>query len=162
MTGIAKKKTEFTGFHMLMILLAFFGTIICVNFTMAYLASASWSGLVVENTYVASQQFNGKAAEARRLAATGITGALTLTRDSIRYQLSHPQKGPIEADEVDVVFKRPVGEHQDFPLRLTQTQDGVFTGTHSVAKGQWIVDITSRLKGTVVYHEAVRRIVAGE
>jgi nitrogen fixation protein FixH len=162
MASLAKKKTEFTGFHMLMIMLAFFGTIISVNFTMAYLASSSWSGLVVENTYVASQQFNGKAAEARRLAATGITGSLTLGKDSIRYQLSHPQTGPIEADEVEVVFKRPVGEHQDFPLRLTETENGVFTGTHSVAKGQWIIDITSKLKGSIVYHEAVRRLVAGE
>ena len=50
----------FTGWHMLGVIGLFFGTIISVNFYMAYQAVHSWSGLVVENTYVASQQFNAK------------------------------------------------------------------------------------------------------
>jgi nitrogen fixation protein FixH len=51
---------EFTGRHMLMIMLAFFGVIITVNVVMARFAMTSWTGLVVENSYVASQQFNEK------------------------------------------------------------------------------------------------------
>ena len=42
-------------------MLAFFGVIIAVNVVMATLASTSWTGLVVENSYVASQEFNRKA-----------------------------------------------------------------------------------------------------
>ena len=56
-----RKPAEFTGRHMLAIMLAFFGVIIAVNLVMATLASKSWTGLVVKNTYVASQQFNRKA-----------------------------------------------------------------------------------------------------
>ena len=51
---------EFTGRHMLAIMLAFFGTIIAVNLVMAIFASRSWTGLVVKNSYVASQEFNEK------------------------------------------------------------------------------------------------------
>ena len=50
----------FSGRHMLLTMLAFFGVIIGVNLTMAWFARSSWTGLVVENSYVASQEFNAK------------------------------------------------------------------------------------------------------
>lgn len=164
MSTLAKKESSFvfTGRHMLAIMIAFFGVVIGVNVTLAYFSQSSWSGLVVDDTYRASQRFNKIASEARAIAATGIRGDLTLSGHDVRYQLSHPQKGPIEADEVSMVFKRPVGEFQDFDLALTATGDGAFAGEHNLAKGQWIVDITSKFKGQIVFHEAIRRIVPGE
>ena len=60
-----ERSREFTGRHMLVIMVAFFSVIIAVNLTMAFFARSSWTGAVVENTYVASQQFNRKAAEGR-------------------------------------------------------------------------------------------------
>ncbi|MER8389332.1 FixH family protein [Mesorhizobium sp. M1380] len=41
--------------------LAFFATIIIVELTMAVLASRSWTGFVVKNSYVESQEFDRKA-----------------------------------------------------------------------------------------------------
>ena len=78
----------FTGWHFLAIMIAFFGVIISVNVTMAWYAGHSWSGLVAENTFVASQQFNAKAEHMREMAATGIRGDLTANREGIRYVLS--------------------------------------------------------------------------
>ena len=57
---------EFTGRHMLGIMLAFFATVIAVNVTMAMFASKSWTGFVVRNSYVASQEFNERSEERRR------------------------------------------------------------------------------------------------
>ncbi|ESY87148.1 FixH family protein, partial [Mesorhizobium sp. LNHC229A00] len=74
MSTTTRKPREFTGRHMLAIIPAFFGVVIAVNLTMATLANTSWTGLVVENTYVASQQFNRKAEEGRAQAALGWTG----------------------------------------------------------------------------------------
>ncbi|ESZ68246.1 hypothetical protein X726_32300 [Mesorhizobium sp. L103C105A0] len=78
MNATTRKPREFTGRHMLATVLAFFGVVIAVNLTMATLANTSWTGLVVENTYVASQQFNKKAEEGRAQAALGWTGQLTI------------------------------------------------------------------------------------
>ena len=50
--------TEFTGWHMFTIICMFFGTIITVNMILAFNAGSTWTGLVVKNTYVASQIFN--------------------------------------------------------------------------------------------------------
>ena len=66
----------FTGLHMLLSTSAFFCVVIAVNVTMAVYASSSWSGLVVENTYVASQEFNRKAAAMKAMATSGIKGTL--------------------------------------------------------------------------------------
>ncbi len=146
----------FTGWHFLAIMICFFGVVISVNFTMAWYAGHSWSGLVAENTFVASQQFNGKAAHMREMAATGISGELTANRGGIRYVLTHPQRGPIAADEVVASFHRPVGTQQDFAVTLKHEGDGVFTTDHEVLPGEWIVDLKTNDKGEMVYHEAIR------
>ena len=48
----------FTGRHMLAAMLGFFGVVIAVNVVMATLAAKTFSGTVVDNSYVASQQRN--------------------------------------------------------------------------------------------------------
>ncbi len=150
----------FTGWHMIGIMVLFFGTILSVNFYMAYSAVTTWSGLVAENTYVASQQFNGKAAEARALLASGVTGKLTVTSSSIRYEVTHPQEGPVAADSLILRFKRPVGEHQDFELDLTPVRTGVFAADHDVLAGDWIVDASAFKDGRRILHQA-ERVAAG-
>ncbi len=151
----------FTGRHMLLTTCAFFGVIITVNFTMAYLASSSWSGLVVENTYVASQQFNSKAEAMKAMAASGIVGSLSFKDDAIHYDIRNRDGSPADVDEVTANFKRPVGDHEDFQVTLARTSAGRFQAVHPVAAGDWIVEILSRRNGVLVMHEAARIDTAG-
>lgn len=158
MSTATRKPGEFTftGWHFLAIIVSFFGVIFVVNFTMAYYANKSWSGLVAENTFVASQEFNSKAEHMREMAATGIRGELTASREGIRYVLTHPERGPVPADAVLAEFHRPVGTQQDFNVTLKHEGDGVFTTDHPVLPGEWIVDLKTTDKGEIVYHEAIR------
>ena len=146
----------FTGWHFLAIMIAFCGTVIAVNFTMAWYATHSWSGLVADDTFKASQQFNATAEHMRQMAATGIRGELNANREGIRYVLTHPQRGPVPADEVVASFHRPVGTLQDFTVTLKHEGDGVFTTNHEVLPGEWIVDLKTNDDGQMVYHEAIR------
>ena len=82
-----KTSGEFTGRHMLVIMLAFFGVIIAVNLTMASFANSSWSGLVVKNSYVASQEFNEKAAAGRAQAALGWSATMAFAKGEFIYSL---------------------------------------------------------------------------
>jgi nitrogen fixation protein FixH len=50
---------------MAMILVAFFAVVIAVNLLMARLAISTFGGVVVENSYVASQHFNTLAGRGR-------------------------------------------------------------------------------------------------
>jgi nitrogen fixation protein FixH len=71
MTALARKPFRFTGWHMTAILVAFFGVVIVVNVGMARLASHTFSGVVVENSYDASQQFDRWLDEAAKEQALG-------------------------------------------------------------------------------------------
>ncbi|WP_373456290.1 FixH family protein [Rhizobium sp. L1K21] len=156
-----KRESTFTGWHMLAIMVSFFGVVIAVNFTMAYFAVSSWTGLVVENTYVASQEFNGKAAEARAWAATGIKTDLKASAEGIRYTITHPETGPLKGEKVVAEFRHPVGDKFDFTVTLTPEGNGVFVTNHPVPAGQWIVDLLTTDGGTTAYHEAIRIRVNG-
>lgn len=162
MTTNIKKPFVFTGWHMLAIIVAFFGVIITVNVTMAYLATSSWSGLVVKNTYVASQQFNGKTTAIREMLATGIKGDLSVNASGIRYHLTLPGDQPVVADSVLAHFKRPVGTTQDFELQLTPAGEGVYLAERQIQPGSWIVEIQASKNGKLVMHEAKRIAVSGE
>ncbi|NKM36569.1 FixH family protein [Rhizobium laguerreae] len=146
----------FTGLHMLLSTSAFFCVVIAVNVTMAFYASSSWSGLVVENTYVASQKFNRKAAAMKAMAASRIEGNLSIKGHEIRYDIHDKGGSPAIVDDVVLNFKRPVGDHEDFHLTLKKAAAGRFEAEHDLAEGDWIVEAISRNGGVVVMHEAKR------
>ena len=151
----------FTGWHMLGVMVLFFGTIITVNLIMAWNASNSWSGLVVQNTYVASQEFNGKVAEAKALAASGIEGSLAIEGNRVAYRVVDAKGAPVIADDVSAVFKRPVDEREDFTLALQPAGQGLFTAERDIIPGQWVIDISTKRDGRKVFHQTLRMVVAG-
>jgi len=161
MIQVEKKPFTFTGWHMLATMLSFFGVIISVNFFMAYQAVSSWSGLVVPNTYVASQQFNTRVAAERALVATGVTGNLTVEGETIRYAVTGPE-GAVTADQLVLVFRRPVGDQQDFSLTLAPQQQGIFATSHEIRPGHWIVEATATRDGKTILHQTRRISVYGE
>lgn len=161
-TNEGRQPRVFTGWHMLGVMVLFFGTIITVNLIMAWNASHSWSGLVVQNTYVASQQFNGKVKEARAFAASGLDGKLSLEPRAVRYTLTRQGKAETSADKVIAVFKRPVEEHEDVRVEMAHQGEGVFVAATELKRGQWIADITATSGDKVVYRQAIRFIAPGE
>ena len=159
--SVARQGNGFSGWHMFWIMIAFFGTIITVNFTMAYLATSSWSGLVVKNTYVASQQFNGKVKEAKACVADGLDGKLSVENEALRYTLTRRGSPEMTAEKVVAVLKRPVEEHEDVTVEMAHQGEGVFVAATALKRGQWIADITATSGETVVYRQAIRFMVPG-
>lgn len=155
------KEFVFTGWHMLGVISLFFGTIISVNFFMAYQAIHSWSGIVVENTYVASQQFNTKVAEARKLNGSGISGSLTVKDGVVRYAIADAAGQPVPADRVVASFRRPVGDHQDFQVQLADLGGGLFEASRNVLPGHWIVEISALRNDQRILHHTQRIAVIG-
>lgn len=162
MNSTPRKGFVFTGWHMFGAMVLFFGVIITVNLYMAWQATHTWSGLVVKNTYIASQEFNGKVAEAKTLAATGVTGKLEISGSDVRYELSHPTEGPVDADAVTLKFKRPVGEDQDFDMALELQEKGLFSARHDIPEGTWIVEVRAIHDGKRVLLHTERVSIAGD
>ncbi|MUT24235.1 cytochrome oxidase [Mesorhizobium japonicum] len=161
MSANTQKTREFTGRHMLLTILGFFGVVIAVNLTMATLASKSWTGLVVENTYVASQQFNKKAEEGRAQAALGWTGNLTIARSEVRYSLSDATGKPVPLHGVKILFRHPAYEAEDKSVTLALASAQEFAAPDVPKDGVWIVEVDADA-GLAEPYRDVRRIMISQ
>lgn len=148
---------EFTGRHMLLIMLAFFGVIIAVNVAMAMFATSSWTGFVVRNSYVASQEFNEKAAQGRAQAALGWSGTLAVDRGAIRYRLVDRAGDPVALAAVNVIFRRPTSDAEDRSFALGRAGQGWHSAEGTMRDGVWIVEVDSEAGLEAPYRD-VRRI----
>lgn len=158
MNATTRKSREFTGRHMLFTILGFFGVVIAVNLTMATLANTSWTGLVVENTYVASQQFNKKAEQGRAQAALGWTGKLTIAGGEVRYSLTDAGGKPVAVHGVKVLFRHPAYEAEDKSVTLAAASGLKFAAHHMPKDGVWIVEIDADASLAEPYRD-VRRVM---
>ena len=145
----------FTGRHMLLTMLAFFGVVIAVNVTMAWFAGSSWTGFVVENSYVASQQFNAKMAETRAQQALGWTGHFSVSGGTVRYAISDAKGAEVALEAVSVIFRRPVDDREDQTIILAKDTGG-YAAAHDVADGVWIVEIDADASLPNLYRETRR------
>jgi nitrogen fixation protein FixH len=128
----------FTGRHLLFIMLAFFGVIISVNLTMAFFARSSWTGLVVQNSYVASQEFNAKTREARAQTALGWQTRLEIAGGHITYSLADANDRAVATSGGIANFRRPVYAAEDETVELALGQDGSLEAPHRLRDGIWI------------------------
>lgn len=128
------RRREFTGRHMAIAISLFFGTIIAVNFTMAYLASSSFAGLVVANSYVESQRFNGRLEAMRSQAALGWEVDLAVSREAVTVDVRDAGGRPV-AVTVDVEMTRPTTDDDDHKLHGVGlgAADAAESGTGRVA-----------------------------
>jgi nitrogen fixation protein FixH len=136
MTATTEER-PFTGWHMLAVIVAFFGVIIAVNVGMAVIASTSWTGLVVSNSYVASQEFEEKriAHEAQRDA--GWTPHLVYDEGAVRLRVVDASGRAVALGEVSILLNRPVGGHDDQTIALLPAEEGGYEGTAVLATGVW-------------------------
>jgi nitrogen fixation protein FixH len=153
---------EFTGWHMAGLLLLFFGTIIAVNLTLAGLANRSWSGFVVRNSYIASQQFNRHAAEARAQRALGWSGSLSLRAGKLRYRLTEARGARVPTSKVTASLRRPVFDRQDRLVALSAAPDGSLEADLHLEDGLWILEVMAEAGLPYPYRDLRRiRIING-
>ena len=124
---------EFTGRHAAMVFVGAFGIIFTVNFGMAYNALATFPGLEVKNSYVASQQF-----DARRTAQLALGWSVRAdARDGqVRLFVTDAQGAPVEVADLQATLGRATHTRDDM------VPDFVFDGTAYVApatlaSGNW-------------------------
>ena len=82
-----RRRGELTGRGFLAIALGFFGVIIAVNTGLAVVAGGTFPGIVVENSYTASQNYNDVLAAARAQADAGWKGTLSDDEQTIVFSL---------------------------------------------------------------------------
>jgi nitrogen fixation protein FixH len=129
----------FTGRHLAAIMIAFFVVVIAVNVFMARQASATFGGIVVENSYVASQKFNRWLDEASSERARGWHADLARRGDG-RLVVSLEGEN-VSPRAISAVARHPLGRQPDISLRFVAQPDGGFVSTRPLPDGRWRVRI---------------------
>ena len=126
-----------TGKHMAAIFIAFFGTIIAVNLTMAMFASGTFGGTVVDNSYVASQKFNGWLEQARQGETLGWDVSYDRHNGELMLSVLGEGGDPIGGLNISGSKRHPVGVADPHPVVFTEVAPGRYAGR--VGSGRWQV-----------------------
>jgi nitrogen fixation protein FixH len=143
MTEQSRRK-PFTGWHMTMILIAFFAVVMAVNFTMAKLASSSFGGTVVDNSYVASQNYNEwlrRAADQDRLGWQEQVELDAARHIRVAVRKDHR---PLAGLVVQATLSHPLGRTPPRVMVFEPAGDEMLRSTQAVPAGRWWLDLAVR------------------
>ena len=129
--------SRFSGWHMTAILAGFFAVVIAVNVTMATFAARTFGGTVVENSYVASQQYNRWLADARRQDQLGWTIEPKLDGNR-RVVVSNNVAGA----HIAGFARHPLGRERDVRLSFTNARSD-----QALPAGRWAVHLLVQKNG---------------
>lgn len=135
-----RHKGKFTGRHMAIIMVAGFGIVIAVNATMAAYAIGGFHGVVVENSYVASQKFNTwleKAEEARALG-----WEVTPERSHDGHVLLRTEGVPA-GTRFEAALRRPLGEKAFADLTFRPVGEGLWRSDEPIEQGRWLIRLSA-------------------
>lgn len=134
----------FTGKHAAALLIAFFAVVIAVNVYMARQAIGTFGGVVVENSYVASQAYNGWLREAAKEKSLGWSAATKRRGDGrLVVTLSGaPGDASLSGDAW-----HPLGRMPDQPLKFDRQSDGSFVSVEPLPQGRWIARLEAKAGG---------------
>ncbi len=133
---------EFTGRHMLLVTCSFFAVIISVNLVMAVSASRTWTGLVVQNSYVESQRFDEKNERIRAQVDAGWRFATTYADGRLVFEARDADGAVLPLEQVSAFVHRPVGGHDDQTLELMPAAGG-YAAAVALPSGVWAVVVTT-------------------
>lgn len=135
---------EFTGRHMLAVILAFFGVVIAANAVLAVVAAGSWTGLIVRNGYVASQRYNEVLADAREQRLLGWRSELEGGPGGLVFKIKDTTGRPLPGLAVAARLGRPTNENEDRTVDLEEQGGGLYAAAGGLAPGAWNVEVTAR------------------
>lgn len=130
------------GWHVLAILLGFFGSIFVVNGYFIFRSIATHSGVVSEEPYRKGLGYNQRIAANDRQAALDWRADLDVkATGAIRLSLLDAGGHPIVNERVALTVGRPATRSFDRTIPLTEIAPGIYGGmTHEFAAGAWIAD----------------------
>ncbi len=134
-------RTVFTGRHAAAILVSFFAVVIVVNVAMARFAISTFGGVVVENSYVASQHFNRWLDEAAASDRLGWSAkAQRRGDDRIAVTLAGAPRAAMLSGEA----RHPLGRVDSIPLTFSMQGDGSYLSQEQVPAGRWTLRLEAR------------------
>ena len=142
---------EITGKHVLGFSVGAFGIIIAVNLVMAYKAVTTFPGLEVENSYVASQEF-----DIRRDAqeALGWEVEASYDRGRARLAFTDAEGRPVEVKDLSVLIGRTT-EAKDDTTPSFVFVDNVYQAEVPLNRGYWMFKIKAHAQDGTLFEKRI-------
>jgi nitrogen fixation protein FixH len=139
---------KFTGYHATAMIVAFFLVVVAVNMIMARFAVSTFSGTLVDNTYVASQSYNSWLEEARKQQAHGWTASrVTRLKGKVMLTVLQADDSTLQDAEITAIAEHPVGRTEPITLHFTQDRAGAYISRDVLPEGRWKLRITIMHRG---------------
>jgi len=132
----------FTGKHITVIIVAFFAVVVGVNLIMARAAIRTFGGVVVDNSYVASQNYNKWLDAAARQKALG--WAVKTARGDDGRVVVTMTGAPASGLTLIAQARHPLGRLPDQALTFQRQADGSFRSNEALAGGRWTLRIEAQ------------------
>ncbi|MFN0192250.1 MAG: FixH family protein [Aestuariivirga sp.] len=136
---------EFTGRHMAMIMVLFFATVLAANLAMVFAARQSWTGLVVKNSYVASQKFDEVTARLEESANMDVHPAISYRGGEVRILLRDASGVSVAVHSAELKIGRPSHDSEDRLLTMTCSSPGDCVAPIALGTGMWTGEISASL-----------------
>lgn len=147
---------ELTGWHVLWILIAFFGVMVIVNVIFTVLAVRSFTGEDVPKSYRQGIEYN-QTIQARRAQALlgwqikANSYALENGSTSIVVDLRDDSQRRIPDLKLFGILRHPTDKEYDQAAEFTQNPDGLYRTSLPLAPGDWTLIVSVKSKGEDVY-----------
>ncbi len=146
-----------TGRKVLAIVLAAFGTIISVNLVLAYQAVNTFSGLEVQNSYVASQTFD---ADREAQLSLGWQVGAEVEDGLLTIAFTDESGAPVEVASLEAVVGRATHVREDQTPAFAYAR-GEFVAPVDLAPGNWNIRLVATAPDGTQFRQRVVLYVRG-
>ena len=144
---------ELTGRKVFLIFGGAFAVIIGVNVFMAWSAVGTFPGLVVKNSYVASQTFD---AERKAQEALGWDVTAALDGDNVTLSITGLDGRPARVEKIEATLGRATQRRDDQPLSFAQNDLGVHVAPiEPVDAGKWKLRLVATATNGVPFRQQI-------
>jgi nitrogen fixation protein FixH len=133
--------------------------VLAANSALIWLATASWTGLTVDDAYAKGLAYNRNLEAARQQAALGWRPRLAVRVGpgpgaEVELAISDREGVPLTGAAVEAAFTRPTRQGLDVRLHLTAEGRGVYRAEFEPPlPGLWDVHVTIRRAGDLFVHD---------
>jgi len=154
-----RKGWELKGFHVLIITVTCFAIIIAVNVLMAYKAISTFPGLEVENSYVASQDFEVEKAAQQALGWT-LAHGYDLSSKQLRLSFTDRDGNPVMVKSLDVLVGRTTEARDDSRPPFVK-EGGSYVATLPLTEGKWMMHVEAHAADGTLFRQRIDLMVRG-
>ncbi|KAA5805363.1 FixH family protein [Alkalicaulis satelles] len=130
------------GWHVLAVLVSFFGVVFTVNGIFITSALSTFPGEEATRAYVRGLAYN-EVIEARRAqAGLGWSAAVNLTGESVLVRVADEAGAPVSGLDLEGELRRPGEPERDQALAFIEVRDGVYEAEGDASDpGRWLVRV---------------------